>query len=176
MLVGGSDSWSAQSQPFLVVFDSSGALLTDYYWPLPNFSAFLGIDQAASGNYYCVGTGWPAVDIIYFALLGDAVSNYAVQTFRAYTHALTMPQALGGWMTTGDDLFICGQAIQRGGVWGDLSVATTSAAGNLQEETELLAVFDGTTSNLSGTTTNVTGIENTGGGGDDALIIKYNPE
>jgi hypothetical protein len=176
LMVGGSTNWSALSAPILAVLNSDGAIITDYYWPLTNFAAFLSIGEAASGNFYCVGTGWPAEQTIFFARLGDAGANYAVQDFRVYTHPLTIPQALGGWMTGGDDILICGQALQRGGVWNDMSANTTPASGDLQEETAILDIYDGTSVNLSGTTTNVTGIENTGGGGNDALIIKYNPE
>lgn len=178
-MVGTSSSFDAVAkiaQPFMAVYAADGTLQSSYSWPLPNTSSFLSIDESASGKFYCVGGGVAQYPIIYYALLGDSDSGYGVENFRAYTHPQTQPNALDAWTSAGDDLFICGFALKRGGVWSDVSVATAPIIPTTAIEPEALVVYDGLPSTLNGTTTNVIGVENTGGGSSDALIIKYNPE
>lgn len=176
LVVGSTSSFGNSAQPLLVVYGTDGKVQGGYYWPVPDSSSFLTINEAASGKFYCVGTGKAQSAIIYYALLGDAASGFGADEFRAYAHPLTQPNALNGWVSSADDLFICGVAVRRGAVWSDLDVFTTPAPGLTAGEDTPFAPLDGTSSTVNGTTTNVMGIENTGGGADDALIIKYNPE
>lgn len=175
-VVGGSSSWGANLQPTLAVFNSAGSLTESYYLPLTNYSKFLTVGQAANGHFYCVGTGFPQLDVLYVTVMDDADAGFALLDLQGYTHALTMPQALAGCQTSSDDLLICGLAVRRGATWFDQAAVTTQVTGMSVEQTVGPAGISGSAGNLFGTITNVTGIENNGAGGDDALIIKYNPE
>ncbi|MBN2082546.1 IPT/TIG domain-containing protein [bacterium] len=171
---GGSDSFDTYEQPIVAIFNSSGVLQNDFIWPLSSSSKFLMIEQASSGNFIAVGTGYFLDDALYCAVLGDTALD--VLSFRMYENEAVTPTGLAGWLDTSSDLYMCGQITSLSGMWSDVTVSTNAVTALDAAETAALTFFDGVSANPTGTTTNVTGTLDTGGGGYDTLAIKYNPE
>jgi hypothetical protein len=172
-VTGGTASFGANYQPFIIKYNTGGVLQDGNYWPLTQYSYFTSIDINSAGKFLCSGSGRPMVFNVLYALLE---TDYSTISLLAYGDAAFQPAGMSGLLDGNGDMLLCGDATSLGATWADVTVQPTADTGTSVPEAQALIVAAGASSNLTGLSNNVIGTEDTGGGVNDMLIIKYNPE
>ena len=179
ILVGGSSAYwmTADVIPFLVTFDSSGSVVSEYEWDVSGSATFIGLDFNSTGDLYGVMSRWPSDPDVMFVGLDptDMTCNLGWE-FYSDTY---LPIGTDATVNNLDHVLFCGTATSMNGDWQTYSLSGTLVDEGTQTQSESstdLATASGSSTDLTGTDAAASGTEDVGAGADDVLVHAIIPE
>lgn len=159
--------------PVLLVFESTGVLLSDDLWTVTGGARFYNVYPASTGHLLAVGSRGPADDELMVLVLDTDLTTLFSSR---YSSAATYPVGLACGLDRDENLLICGTDASLGGSWNDESMLRDEFIGDSQGIVEAVFAAPGTSQAIDGLDRPAVGTVDTGGGVIDTLAIKFDPE
>ncbi len=163
----------AVETPVLLVFESTGVLLSDDIWAVTGGARFYNAYPASSGHLLAVASRGPAADQIMVLILD--VNLTTLFSWRL-TSDTTYPVGLACELDGDENLLICGIDTSVGGSWNNEAMTRDEFAGDSQAAIENVLDAPGVSRAIDGLDRPAVGTVDTGGGLIDTMTLKFDPE
>ncbi len=174
IVIGSTYSYGSGSDDvFILKFDSSGNLQFQKTWGSTQRDQGWDITVDDSNNIFVSGgtmgfsSDWDAI-----LLMLDSSGNVNRQ---AIWHTSGSVTAFGIFRDANGTVYIGGKAPNAYGSWQNVSGGTPSPSGSVGSPEGTQTTPSGTETTPDGSESSPEGVQDTGGGGDDVLIMKYYP-